>query len=149
MNDSLAKLNWSCHGGSGNEEEMNLNKLFISWKTKMTAHSRLASQRRQSHSSLPVLPFFPCLLLLSPLILLRDSLCTALQTEKLWIWSTGLSALLTPSFRLENWVPGNLSALMERSQLGIRGMRGRGGKSYVLRLFPWRTLKISTFSELW
>ncbi len=29
--------------------------------------------------------------------LLRDSLCTALQTEKLWIWSTGLSTLLTPS----------------------------------------------------
>ncbi len=50
--------------------------------------------------------------------LLRDSLCTALQTEKLWIWSTGLSTLLTPSFRQENWVPGNLSALTERSQLG-------------------------------
>ncbi len=31
--------------------------------------------------------------------LLRDSLCTALQTEKLWIWSTGLSTLLTPSWR--------------------------------------------------
>ncbi len=112
-----------------------------------SSSSRLASQRRQSHSSLPILTFFTCLLLLSRLILLRDSLCSALQTEKLWIWSTGLSALLTPSFRLENWVPGNLSALTERSQLGIRGMRGRGGKSYVLRLFPWRTLKISTFSD--
>ncbi len=31
--------------------------------------------------------------------LLRDSLCTVLQTEKLWIWSTGLSTLLTPSWR--------------------------------------------------
>ncbi len=29
--------------------------------------------------------------------LLRDSHCTALQTEKLWIWSTGPSTLLTPS----------------------------------------------------
>ncbi len=52
--------------------------------------------------------------------LLRDSLCTALQTEKLWIWSTGLSMQLTPSSRQEAWVPGNLSALTERSQLGIR-----------------------------
>ncbi len=95
----------------------------------------------------PSSPFFPACFFC--LVSLRDSLCTALQTKKLCIWSTGLSALLTPSFRLENWVPGNLSALTERSQLGIRGMRGRGGKSSVLRLFPLRTLKISTFSEPW
>ncbi len=38
--------------------------------------------------------------------LLRDSLCTALQTEKLWIWSTGLSMQLTPSSRREAWVQG-------------------------------------------
>ncbi len=48
------------------------------------------------------LPYFPCLL--SCLVtshLLRDSLCIALQTEKLWIWSTGLSTQLTPSSRRE------------------------------------------------
>ncbi len=63
--------------------------------------------------------------------LLRDSLCTALQTEKLWIWSTGLSTLLTPSSRQEAWVPGNLSALTERSQLATRWTRGGGGESCV------------------
>ncbi len=80
--------------------------------------------------------------------LLRYSLCTVLQTEKLWIWSTGLSTLLTPSSRREAWVLGNLTALTERSQRVIRWTRGRGGESCVLRLFPWRTL-ISTYSEPW
>ncbi len=67
------------------------------------------TQRRWSDFSLPVLPYFPCLLS-SLSDLLRDSLCTVLQTEKLWIWSTGLSTILTPSSRQEAWVPGNLSA---------------------------------------
>ncbi len=30
---------------------------------------------------------------------------------------------------------------------GYTMAHGRGGESYVLRLFPWRTLKISTYSE--
>ncbi len=47
----------------------------------------------------------------------------------------------------ETWVSGNLTAPTERSQRAIRWMRGRGGESCVLRLFPWRTLKISTYSE--
>ncbi len=63
--------------------------------------------------------------------LLRDSLCTALQTERLWIWSTGLSTQLTPSSRREAWVLGNLTALTEHSQLAIRWTRGRGGESFV------------------
>ncbi len=78
-----------------------------------------------------------------------DSLCTALQTRRLWIWSTGLSVQLTPSSQREVWVLGNLFVLTGRSQPAIRGMRGRGGKSYVWRLFPWRTLKISTYSVPW
>ncbi len=84
------------------------------------------------HSSLTMFLSFP-VIMLAPVLsdLLRDSLCTALQTEKLWIWSTGLSALLTPSFWQENWVLGNLSALTERSQLGIRWTRGRGGELCV------------------
>ncbi len=75
-------------------------------------------------------PYFPCLLpcLVS---LLRNSLCTALQTERLWIWSTGLSTQLTPSSRREAWVLGNLSALTERSQQTTRWTHGRGGESYV------------------
>ncbi len=48
----------------------------------------------------------------------------------------------------ETWVSGNLTALTERSQRAIRWTRGRGGESCVLRLFPWRTLKISTYSEI-
>ncbi len=49
-------------------------------------------------------PYFPCLLYgLVSSHLLRDSLCTALQTERLWIWSTGLSTQLTPSSRWEAW----------------------------------------------
>ncbi len=68
------------------------------------------SQRRRS-LSLPVLTLiFPALL---P-CLVRDSLCTALQTKILWInWS--LNAIDT-----ETWVSGNLSALTERSQPAIR-----------------------------
>ncbi len=88
------------------------------------------SQRRRS-LSLPVLTLiFPALL---P-CLVRDSLCTALQTKILWInWS--LNAIDT----IETWVSGNLTALTERSQPAIRWTRGRGGESCVLRLFPWRT----------
>ncbi len=44
--------------------------------------------------SLPVLTLiFPALL---PCLVLRDSICTALRTERLWIWSTGLLMQLTP-----------------------------------------------------
>ncbi len=69
------------------------------------------SQRRRS-LSLPVLTLiFPALL---P-CLVRDSLCTALQTKILWInWS--LNAIDT----METWVSGNLTALTERSQRAIR-----------------------------
>ncbi len=55
---------------------------------------------------------FPALL---PCLVLRDSLCTALQTKILWInWS--LNAIDT----IETWVSGNLTALTERSQPAIR-----------------------------
>ncbi len=69
------------------------------------------SQRRRS-LSLPVLTLiFPALL---P-CLVRDSLCTALQTKILWInWS------LNASDTIETWVSGNLTALTERSQPAIR-----------------------------
>ncbi len=69
------------------------------------------SQRRRS-LSLPVLTLiFPALL---P-CLVRDSLCTALQTKILWInWS--LNAIDT----IETWVSGNLTALTERLQPAIR-----------------------------
>ncbi len=69
------------------------------------------SQRRRS-LSLPVLTLiFPALL---P-CLVRDSLCTALQTKILWInWS--LNAIDT----IETWVSGNLTALTERSQPATR-----------------------------
>ncbi len=73
--------------------------------------------------------------------LVRDSLCTALQTKTLWI-NRSLNEIDT----IETWVSGNLTALTERSQPAIRWTRGRGGESCVWRLFPWRTL-ISTFSE--
>ncbi len=68
------------------------------------------SQRRRS-LSLPVLTLiFPALL---P-CLVRDSLCTALQTKILWInWS--LNAIDT----IETWVSGHLTALTERSQPAI------------------------------
>ncbi len=112
-------------------------------------HFSFGSQRRQSHSSLPVLPFFSLLASFVSSHLLRDSLCTALQTRKLWIWSTGLLVQLTLSSQQEVWVLGNLFVRTGRSQPAIRGMRGRGGKSYVWRLFPWRTLKISTYSVPW
>ncbi len=97
------------------------------------------SQRRRSLSLLVLTLIFPALL---P-CLVRDSLCTALQTKILWInWS--LNAIDT----IETWVSGNLTALTERLQPAIRWTRGRGGESCVLRLFPWRTL-ISTYSEPW
>ncbi len=91
-------------------------------------------------------PASPLSSLLCSLVSLRDSLCTALQTKRLWIWSTGLLMQLTLS---ETWVSGNLTAPTERSQRAIRWTRGRGGESCVLRLFPWRTVKISTYSEPW
>ncbi len=85
------------------------------------------SQRRRS-LSLPVLTLiFPALL---P-CLVRDTLCTALQTKILWInWS--LNAIDT----METWVSGNLTALTERSQPAIRWTRGRGGESCVFKSNP-------------
>ncbi len=69
------------------------------------------SQRRWSLSLLVLTLIFPALL---P-CLVRDSLCTALQTKILWInWS--LNAIDT----IETWVSGNLTALMKRSQPAIR-----------------------------
>ncbi len=122
------------------------HKWFLVLKTSRLALNR--GSRFRFHS--PPYPFFPlCLLLLSRLIYWKDSFCTALQTRKLWIWSTGLSARLIPSSQREVWVLGNLFVLTGRSRPDIRGMRGRGGKSCVWRLFPWRTLKISTFSAPW
>ncbi len=71
----------------------------------------LGSQRRWSLSLLVLTLIFPALL---P-CLVRDSLCTALQTKILWInWS--LNAIDT----IETWVSGNLTALTERSQPAIR-----------------------------
>ncbi len=68
------------------------------------------SQRRWSLSLLVLTLIFPALL---P-CLVRDSLCTALQTKILWInWS--LNAIDT----IETWVSGNLTALTERSQPAI------------------------------
>ncbi len=69
------------------------------------------SQRRWSLSLLVLTLIFPALL---P-CLVRDFLCTALQTKILWInWS--LNAIDT----IETWVSGNLTALTERSQPAIR-----------------------------
>ncbi len=48
-------------------------------------------------------PSSPLSSLLCSLVSLRDSLCTALQTKRLWIWSTGLLMQLTLS---ETWVFG-------------------------------------------
>ncbi len=55
---------------------------------------------------------------------------------------------LTLSSHRETWVLGNLTALTERSRLAIRWTHGRGGESYVLQLFPWRTLKIYLFGTM-
>ncbi len=137
----------------GKELSVCLNKIIVAIHKDGVGYniSRLAvnrGSRFRFHS--PPYPFFPpCWLLLSRLIYWRDSFCTALQTRKLWIWSTGLSARLTPSSQREVWVLGNLFVLTGRSRPDIRGMRGRSGKSYVWRLCPWRTLRISTFSAPW
>ncbi len=69
------------------------------------------SQRRWSLSLLVLTLIFPALL---P-CLVRDSLCTALQTKILWI-NRSLNAIDT----IETWVSGNLTALTERSQPAIR-----------------------------
>ncbi len=69
------------------------------------------SQRRRSLSLLVLTLIFPALL---P-CLVRDSLCTALQTKILWI-NGSLNAIDT----METWVSGNLTALTERSQPAIR-----------------------------
>ncbi len=79
-------------------------------------------------------PLFSLLALQYCLIYWETLTALLFKLEKLCIWSTGPSTLLTPSFRQENWVPGNLPARTECSQLGIRWTRGRGGESYVLRL---------------
>ncbi len=134
---SMVQIPRISFGNQGLESERRLERHIIqaAWSPVWSFHSQwwfgvlffFGTQRRRSHFSLPVLSLiFPaCSLVLSHL--LRDSLCTALQTERLWIWSTGLSTQLTPSSRQEAWVLGNLSALTERSQLATRWTCGRGG----------------------
>ncbi len=91
------------------------------------------SQRRWSLSLLVLTLIVPALL---P-CLVRDSLCTALQTKILWI-NRSLNAIDT----IETWVSGNLTALTERSQPAIRWRVGevanrvscgsfRGGHCYL------------------
>ncbi len=113
-----------------------------------SAISSFGLSTRQSLFSLSRPPLFSSLLAssVSSHIYWRDSLCTALQTGKLWIWSTGLSAQLIPSLKEKSGFWGTPFVPTGRSRPDIRGMRGRGGKSYVWRLFPWR---ISTFSAPW
>ncbi len=99
--------------------------------------SRLALNRgsRLDFTPCPTLFFLPaCFCCLVSSIYWRDSFCTALQTRKLWIWSTGLSARLTPSSQREVWVLGNLFVLTGRSRPDIRGMHGRSGKSCLAAL---------------
>ncbi len=129
-------------GDCTSKKTMVFHKLLV-WHS--TEGSRLVFTPR------PILFFFlpACFCCLVSSIYWRDSFCTALQTRKLWIWSTGLSARLIPSSQREVWVLGNLFVLTGRSRPDIRGMRGRGGKSCVWRLFPLRTLRISTFSAPW
>ncbi len=103
------------------------------------------SQRRWSLSLLVLTLIFPALL---P-CLVRDSLCTALQTKILWInWS--LNAIDT----IETWVSGNLTALTERSQPAIRWRVGevanrvsggsfRGGHWYL----PFRNHENRYFAD--
>ncbi len=92
-------------------------------------------------------PYFPSLpALLSRLVILeRLSLHCSPKLEKIMdLINWSLNAIDTIF-----WVRGNLTALTERSQLATRWTRGRDGESCVWRLFPWRTLKISTYSEPW
>ncbi len=96
----------------------------------------------------PVLPFFPpCLLLLSRLISIEETLSARLSKLE----NYGFDQLVSQP----NWYHllkeksgfwGTPFVPTGRSRPDIRGMRGRGGKSYVWRLFPWR---ISTFSAPW
>ncbi len=84
--------------------------LFVS-AALFTAVNLFGSQRRRSLSLLIPTLIFPALL---P-CLVRDSLCTALQTKILWI-NRSLNAIDT----IETWVSGNLTVLTERSQPAIR-----------------------------
>ncbi len=87
-------------------------KIGLRQPNALTPYLFLFGSQRRWSLSLPVLTLiFPALL---P-CLVRDSLCTALQTKILWInWS--LNAIDT----IETWVSGNLTALTERSQPAIR-----------------------------
>jgi len=109
--------------------------------------SRLAfsfgTRRRQSLDfTLPSFPFFfffSCLLLLSRL---TSSIEETLSARLSKLENYGSSS------QREVWVLGNLFVLTGRSRPDIRGMRGRGGKSCVWRLFPLRTLRISIYIYL-
>ncbi len=80
----------------------------LQFAQQLTAYGLLI----KTHESILVLTLiFPALL---P-CLVRDSLCTALQTKILWI-NRSLNAIDT----IETWVSGNLTALTERSQPAIR-----------------------------
>ncbi len=112
---SISVLNWmrAATGSQCKDTKRGVTwALLGSLKTSRAAALLLFGSQRRRSLSLPVLTLiFPALL---P-CLVRDSLCTALQTKILWInWS--LNAIDT----IETWVSGNLTALTERSQPAIR-----------------------------
>ncbi len=123
-------------------------RAMVHYNEKVRDVLLFGTQRRRSHFSLPVLALiFPACSLVSSHLIYWETLSALLS--KLKNYGFGLSTQLTPSSRREAWVRGNLTALTERSQLATRWTRGRDGESCVRRLFPWRTLKISTYSEPW
>ncbi len=97
----------------------NTTHIWIHWHFRFVfPFVRLAFNGGCRFFSLSRPPLFSSLLAssVSSHIYWRDSLCTALQTGKLWIWSTGLSAQLIPSSQGEVWVLGN--RLSRRDVLG-------------------------------
>ncbi len=84
-------------------------------------------------------PYLPCLL---P-CLVRDSLCTALQTKILWI--TGLLMQLT---LLKFWVSGNLTCPDGTFAAGYTMARGRGGESCVLAALSVEDIDIYLFGTM-
>ncbi len=152
LRSSRSHLNWRspmkhCRTNTRfHQERLRSPRSHLNWRSPMThcrSSSLLLSMEAVAFFSSRPHPYLPCFAPLS-----RWETLSALlsKLKRLWIWSTGLLMQLTLS---ETWVSGNLTAPTECSQRAIRWTRGRGGESCVLRLFPWRTLKISTYSEPW
>ncbi len=108
----------------------------------------LGTQRRRSHFSLPVLPYFPCLLSSIVWSIERLSLHCSSNWEIMALINWSLNAIDT-IFSTRKLGSGEPACPDGTFAAGYTMDAWERWRIVCLALLPWRTLKTSTYSEPW